>query len=253
MLIAFIVFIIFESRNSSGVSDESIQEMSVENWGGWKKKKVNVPKRRSVNSILSPHDPEYFQTGIILLKNEYQLSEIYTEHTCAFDSIYTIFCAAVLNHDKAKEQLPSIGPFLTFVHDVVKRPKSLTNLYDSRNEILFQIFSSDAYKESGNMNDTLPDNKKSIDCFTGLAGFFSQFGIARYIERGYCKSCKHERNIPYALVPLRTNIQNISLNKIEGKIGTFIVSRKCAKCKQSMRVTRELQTVIAFEVEPAVG
>lgn len=52
-----------ESRNSSGVSDESIQEMPVENWGGWKKKVVNVPKRRSVNSILSPHDPEYFQTA----------------------------------------------------------------------------------------------------------------------------------------------------------------------------------------------
>lgn len=188
------------------------------------------------------------------MENGYESPKIFTEHTCAFDSIYPIFCALLLDHDEAKKQFISNDPFSVFIQNIVERPKSLTKLYNSRNEILFQIFSSDAYIKSGNMQKLLPNRKSVIDCFTGLAGFFSQLKVASYIECGDCKTCGFVKKTTYSQIPLKTNFRNgMPLDDLESKLSPGIKKKKCSRCKQYMSVSRKLQNVIAFEVEPLDG
>lgn len=84
-----------ESHDSNS-DDDSFQIL--EDWRNKVKTSSQPQKsnrsRRSVNSILSKHDPEYFRSDIKLLTNGYESPKIVTEHTCAFDSIYPIMCVA---------------------------------------------------------------------------------------------------------------------------------------------------------------
>lgn len=241
-----------EDRDSSLVSEESPPKMPIENWGGWMRKPVkSVRNRRAANSILNAHDPEYFHSGILLLDNGYDSPKIYTENTFAFDSIYPIYCAVLLDHNTAKIEFISNEPFPLFVQGIVERTKSLTKLYNLRNEILLQIFSSDAYKESKNLKKRIRNRRGSIDCFTGLAGFFSQLNVPSYVERGHCDSCGFDKNTRYPLIPIQITLgETISLHNIDNKIITPNKYKNCSKCKHTMKISRDIQNIVAIEVEP---
>lgn len=100
--------------------------------------------RRGVNSILSKHDPEYFRSDIKLLTNGYESPKIFTWNTCSFDSIYPVMCVAYLDYG-LKQQFSSDQPFSTFIREILEAPKSFTKVYNLRNQILYDIFSSNAY------------------------------------------------------------------------------------------------------------
>lgn len=228
------------------ISAESPEKMPVEDWGGWQSKLTKT--RRAVNSILNPHDPEYFYSDIILLSNGYESPKIYTENTCAFDSIYPIFCAAVLDYAEIKQQFMSYGVFSSFVQKILEKPKSLTKLYNFRNEILCRIFSSDEYEKNGNLKKPSSNQKLFINCFTGLASFFCKLNVPSYVEFDRCVSCGSIRKSSYPLIPLNNCI--VQLDSIEGGILAHKTTTKCPQCGKTMTVTREFQYIIAFEVEP---
>lgn len=157
-----------ESRDSN--SDDSLEVY--EDWRN-KVKRSSQPhvgnrSRRSANSIMSKHNPEYFRSNISLLSNGYESPKFFTERTCAFDSIYPIICVAYLDYDVHETADSQFG---TFVRMILNSPKSLTKVYNLRNQILYGIFSSDAYLLAPNItqDDTVKQNRTKIhiDCFTG--------------------------------------------------------------------------------------
>lgn len=245
-------------RYSDSESDDAL---IMEDWRNKVKNSSQLPKstrsRRAVNSILSKHDPEYFRSDIKLLTNGYESPSFFTWNTCCFDSIYPIMCVAYSDYD-LKQQFSSDDPFSTFIRGILEAPKSLTQLYNLRNEILYEIFSSDAYLLSNNIKETAKPNvtkkkmKIYIDCHTGLAGFFSMLNIASYVENGICK-CGEIRNARFPLIQLKVNFRKpIDLTNIQDNIIQHNKERVCDMCQCPVEVTRNLQDIIAFEVEPPI-
>lgn len=247
----------FSAESFDLSTEDSLQIM--ENWRNKVKKSShmlkNIHTRRAANSILVKHDPEYSRTNIKLLENGYEGPNMSTVHTCAFDSIYPIMCVAYLDYD-IKQQFASNDSFCNFVRDIVQAPKSLTRLYNSRNQILYDIFSSKAYEIAGNVTKTgIGGTKKKgikvyIDCFTVIGGFYSQLRLASYIEFGKCE-CGQVRSGRFPLIPLKVNSRRpVDLMNIQDIVIHHSKKRACGACQRSVNVSIMLENILAFEVEP---
>lgn len=162
--------------DESNISHFTIEEKNpVENWRGKIEKTGNSRCRRAKQSILSKHDPEYFRNAIVLLKNGHETRKLTTIHTCSFDSLYTIFGVACLDYDSlALNYLNSESQLSKFLNEIIKAPKADAKKCNRlRNNILNSIFSTEYYKNSGNIKiDTKA--QKFIDCETGIGSFFGQ-------------------------------------------------------------------------------
>lgn len=164
-------------------------------------------------------------------------------------------CVAYLDYG-LKQQFSSDQPFSTFIREILEAPKSFTKVYNLRNQILYDIFSSNAYLLSENIKQKAPPNvtdkkmKIYIDCHTGLAGFFSLLNIASYIENGICK-CEEIHTVQFPLIQLKVDFRKpIDLMNIQDNIIQHCRDRSCGVCHCPMKVTKILQDVLAFEVEP---
>lgn len=243
-----------KERSKSDASVESIETMPVENYRGWiDKEKKTIARRRAVNSILNPHDPNYYHADILLLENGYESPKVLTTNTCSFDSIYPIFCAAILDNENAKRELILDTPFSAFLQAIVNRPESLIKVKNLRNTILYNIFANDAYKNAENIKERLPSGKQYVDCFTGLAHLFRQLGVSSYTELSRCTSCGiQKKQIPQ--IPLRTHKDgSIDLDDVESSIFFSARTKKCVKCQKGVSTQRVIHSVIALEVEPSIG
>lgn len=155
---------------------------------------------------------------------------------------------AYLDYD-VKEHIPNNSEFGTFLRKIMDLPKSLTKVYNLRNEILYNIFSSEAYLLAQNIksNQTKQNGKTKIhiDCFTGLAGFFSQLDVASYIEHGTC-NCGQIRTSQFPLIPLKPQ----DLTKIQNNIIFHEKEKSCPVCQRPFTISKIFKNVLAFEVEP---
>lgn len=250
-------------RLKRSVSFEETEDSANEQFENWRNKgnpvlrsKNEKRNRRAAQSILSKHDLTYFRHGIPLLENGQATKNIVTERTCAFDSIYAIFAVAAIDYncDYTSTTESKFAQFLS--ETVMKNNKTLRKAYVLRNEILKSIFSNKCYEKSTN----LTSNKRMthIDCHTGLGGFFSQLvrdgneQLSSYTLAANCEHCQESKRIQRPLMPLRVNIQQpISLDDIQSMI---IINdehtTRCPKCQRKMAYNRELNKIVAFEVEP---
>lgn len=155
-------------------------------------------------------------------------------------------CVAYLDYDvNVKEHIPGDSEFGTFLRKIMDPPKSLTKVYNLRNEILYNIFSSEAYFLAQNIKSNQTKQQKKtkfdIDCFTGLAGFFSQLGIASYIEHGTCK-CRQIRTSRFPLIPLKVNFRKPqNLTKIQDNIIFHDKEKSCPVCQRPFTISRIFQ------------
>lgn len=241
-------------------------EEKEENWRN-KNKKQDTPivirseKRRGHKSILSQHDVEYFHGGLRLLKNGYDTVKLTTENTCSFDSIYPVFAVACLDYHSAVEKYLKYNETLMseFLKEVVsKEKKKPVGAYRKRNAILDEVFSSTYYEKSGNVTLDQQGNK-FIDCHTGLATFFSQLthkidrSLASYTLTRTCDTCESTKRTVCPLIPLNTSPNTpISLVNIEENINLTERHIHCTTCKSPLTISRDINTIIAFEVEPPV-
>lgn len=137
----------------------------------------------------------------------------------------------------------------------MKPSKKLLKPYVLRNETLKSIFSRECYKTSGKL--TRNNRMTHIDCHTGLASFFSQQvndgneQLSRYTLNAHCRVCQQNKRIIHPVVPLSINMQQpILLHDIQSMIINDERSIRCGKCNEEMSSDRELNEIIAFEVEP---
>lgn len=111
----------------------------VENWRNKiKSAGAKTRNRRSNFSILEKHDPDYIQRNIRVLINGYKTGKLKTIHTCAFDSIYSIYGVACVDYDSfAAKYIDSNCEFSQFLKEIAKgRQADEKKCYKIRNEIL---------------------------------------------------------------------------------------------------------------------
>lgn len=209
-----------------------------ENWGGLNKRSrtpISVPERRAKNSILNPHDVEYFYHQIPQLGNGDEGKNISTSSTCAFDSITSI-CAVIYADYKyfgnSFTGLTANNPFIEFVVNLFKKQsKKQTDSYKERNELLESLYSIPYYKKS---ITKFMDGTCVVDCFTGIGPFFQQLTIhgnqdlASAIFSDNCSKCEYKRE--YA----RAHFSTLG-NKNLGDMLTYLHTSEivdCPKCKK---------------------
>lgn len=120
-------------------------------------------------------------------ENGDETETIKTYNTCAFDSIFSTYAclyfddasfrsyldvSSSLFHSKFTELVDLYFATITSTHTLKHSSKEWKALYDDRNKILQEIFSSEYYARSPNLLQY--DNITVINCKTGLGEFFVQ-------------------------------------------------------------------------------
>lgn len=261
------VLLVGEREQSTSYDDEELSPAKrsppKENWGGLNKTQhkpivTRSEKRRAHRSILSKHDPEYFQGGFGLLKNGYDSMKLTTTRTCSFDSLYVVFAVACLDFHSASERYlrneTLMSEFLNLI--VSKEKKGMVGAYRKRNMILDQIFSTEYYAKSKSVTIN-QQGEKLIDCFTGLGTFFSQLvhrvdgNLASFVLEKTCNTCEYMKRIVCPVIPLQTSHEDqIPLEKIAEKIILNACDLYCKTCQLQLVVSHHISDIIAFEVEP---
>lgn len=74
--------------------------------------------------------------------------------------------------------------------------------------------------------------------------------IASYIEDRICE-CEEVRSVRFPLIQLRVDFRKpIDLSNIQDNIIEHNRDRWCAECERPVKATKNVQNIVAFEVEP---
>lgn len=75
--------------------------------------------------------------------------------------------------------------------------------------------------------------------------------LSSYVSIANCEVCRQSEKVSRPLMPIFVNLeQRVSLNNIQSMIINNERSIRCRKCNEKMKCDREINSVIAVEVEP---
>lgn len=223
----------------------------------WKDRAAKVPTsvalKRSHKSILNLSPS---QKDAPLLKNGYVWNNekghrIIVQNTCAFDSVFSIFCTAYENIESLKNKFHESGSNITeLMASACSRDVDAHKIYQQRTESLRRIYSSKLHYKGAISAD---ENVTRIDCFTGIAPFFS-----RLVEDGNsilcstkktksCSVCYHTTTAYEPLLPLE--LSKLDLGDIQKSITTSVRVSHCEKCGGQNDTERENSDIVVLDVD----
>lgn len=239
-------------NNESSSFDESLQKDFEENWKNKNSTKNVKTNRRSKSSILNPKISSE-NGNIPILKNGHTSSnkKIVTIHTCAFDSIYSIYAVACADYKLHNEDGTMLFEFIKRTLDKNTRTV-FTQQYDERNNILEKLYTNAFDKECV----TRLPKSVHIDCEIGIGDMFAALvkndskSLASLIITRKCK-CLEDQEIIKPLIS--TNPRNLKLNALKKNINLACSSEYtiyCKVCSDMKFATCVYSNIVAIEVEP---
>lgn len=249
------------SRSESDIV-EAVPKEKEENWKGRNRTLAEV--RRSRVSALEPHDIDYICQDIPLLRNGYTYKRrkagqksIIVKNTCSMDSVFTIYAAAFLDNRVTNDEMKnstSENEFSFLVKSVFTTKGKSDLLYINRTNLLLQIFVDEIYGSQ----ITEDANTKTVDCYTGIGGFFDnlvkrdQYRIASAKTTKRCMNCEYVFERFSACLPFFASIHtNVNLTNLQQYISNDgVTASTCRECGKQALISRTLGNVIAIETEP---
>lgn len=155
-----------------------------------------------------------------------------TINTCAFDSIYPIYCAALMDHPQFNRNVSYYHEFSTFIEHIVKGNRDMDELLRLRVNVV-----------SNNGNETLFWNDK-INIFGLLVKFFDSLKTPSYTQSKYCDCGRLD--VKQACIPMHLaenfmpDFRNIQKNI------NFHATIPCGVCDES-QCQNKVANVIAFD------
>lgn len=243
----------------------AVQKEKSENWKGRNISPTLL--KRSKNSILNPHNVDYYCHDIPFLRNGYttkarKVSEksIIVSNTCGMDSVFSIYCATHLDNNVTQNEINTSSPeneFSSFIKSFFVSKIKAKYHYEERTKLLMQIFTKERYSRQIKEDE----HTITVQCTTGIAGLFEKLvqrdngRIASVETSKHCSTCEYTDVNFSALIPMKISVtKQMKPMDIERYItvnhGTVFT---CKKCGNHSIASQEFKNVIAFDVEPNLG
>lgn len=247
-----------KSHSATSLNNDKIDTdmYQVENWKNHGKSPSKATFKRAHNSILNFN--QKFKSAPLLANGSRQSEGkghiIVTTHTCAFDTIFSIYASAYLNVDHVRLNIDaSNSDFSALIKHTCSPGAPLNDTtYKLRTALLQKIFSSEHFYKGA---ITADENVTYINCTAGIATFFSRLASngndvlnSSRISKS-CKPCGQEAKVSsQPLIPVELSF--ICLDKLEENITGFNRKPYCKVCKEKRSVDIVISDLVAFDVEP---
>lgn len=229
----------------------------------WRKKSTQLIKnRRSKTTIL---EPKNVVRNFPVLANGHTSTRkvdkkvLICTQTCGFDSLFSIYGVAYVDSDTTRSEYDKTNePFPKFIRDTIKQKKVDSKSYNSRNQLLYEIYSEPFYQGSKNRPGSVKHEKDMIhvNCSTGIGNLLSRLvssneSIASFTIKRTCIRCDFTDNKPFSFVGLDVNLMGHDIVNLDQYINYGRqCSNYCDLCSSSMNEEKLYGNIICFEVEP---